>query len=84
MLDGQLSESEYLTEGYSIADIANFAWARTANWSGVDSRDLENLSRWIDLIDARPAVQRGLEVPSQDQLGKTDDEFINSVQKMVT
>lgn len=84
VLDGQLSGSEYLTESYSIVDIANFAWARTANWSGVDSRDLENLSRWIDLIDARPAVQRGLEVPSQDQLGKTDDEFINSVQKMVT
>ena len=84
VLDGQLSGSEYLTESYSIADIANFAWARTANWSGVDSRDLENLSRWVDLIDARPAVQRGLDVPSQDQLGKTDDEFINSVQKMVT
>lgn len=82
VLDGQLSGSEFLAESYSIADIANFAWP--ADWSGVESRDLKNLSRWIDLINARPAVQRGLEVPSQDQLGKTDDEFINSVQKMVT
>ncbi len=47
-------------------------------------RDLEHLSRWIDSIRARPAVQRGLEVPSENQLGKTDDEFINSVRKMVT
>jgi glutathione S-transferase len=84
VLDGQLSGSEFLGESYSIADIANFAWARTADWSGVESRDLKNLWRWINRIDARPAVQRGLEVPSQDQLGKTDEEFVNSVQKMVT
>jgi len=32
----------------------------------------------------RPAVQRGLNVPPKDQLGKTDDEFVKSVQKMVT
>ncbi len=84
VLDTQLSDAEYLAGDYSIADIANFAWARTADWSGVESRDLENLTRWLDSIQARPAVQRGLAVPSENQLGKTDDEFINSVQKMVT
>ena len=84
VLDTQLSDAEYLAGDYSIADIANFAWARTADWSGVESRDLENLARWLDSIQARPTVQRGLEVPSENQLGKTDDEFINSVQKMVT
>lgn len=68
----------------SIADIANFAWARSANWSGVESRDLVHLSRWIEAIRARPAVQRGLDVPPQGQLGKTDDAFVKSVQKMVT
>ncbi len=84
VLDNRLADTEYLAGAYSIADIANFAWARTASWSGVESRDLEHLSRWIDSIRARPAVQRGLEVPSENQLGKTDDEFINSVRKMVT
>jgi len=84
VLDTQLSDAEYLAGNYSIADIANFAWARTADWSGVESRDLENLARWLDSIQARPAVQSGLEVPSENQLGKTDDEFINSVRKMVT
>ena len=84
VLDNRLAETEYLAGAYSIADIANFAWARWASWSGVENSDLEHLSRWIDSIRARPAVQRGLEVPSADQLGKTDDEFINSVQKMVT
>ena len=84
MLDTRLADNEYLAGDYSIADIANFAWARTANWSGVESRDLEHLSCWIEAIQVRPAVKRGLEVPPQDQLGKTDDEFIKSVQKMVT
>jgi len=84
VLDTRLADNEYLAGDYSIADIANFAWARTVNWSGVEIRDLEHLSCWIEAIQARPAVKRGLEVPPQDQLGKTDDEFIKSVQKMVT
>jgi glutathione S-transferase len=84
VLDTRLADNEYLAGAYSIADIANFAWARTANWSGVESRDLEHLSRWIEAIRRRPAVQRGLAVPPKNQLGKSDDEFIKSVQKMVT
>jgi glutathione S-transferase len=83
-LDTRLADSEYLAGAYSIADIANFAWARTASWSGVESRDLEHLSRWIEAIGARPGVQRGLDVPPKDQLGKTEDEFIKSAQSMVT
>jgi glutathione S-transferase len=84
VLDTRLADNEYLAGPYSIADIANFAWARTANWSGVESRDLEHLSRWIEAIRRRPAVQRGLAVPPKDQLGKSDDEFVKSVQEMVT
>ncbi len=84
VLDARLARNEYLAGQYSIADIANFALARTANWSGVETRDLAHLSRWIDAIRTRPAVQRGLDVPPEGQLGKTDDDFVRSVQKMVT
>jgi len=84
VLDTRLIDNEYLAGAYSIADIANFAWARTASWSGVESRDLAHLSRWIQAIRVRPAVRRGLDVPPKDQLGKTDDEFVKSAQKMVT
>tara|TARA_B100000315_G_C14542823_1_gene571776 strand:- start:1351 stop:1728 length:378 start_codon:yes stop_codon:yes gene_type:complete len=84
VLDKRLINNVYLAGDYSIADIANFAWARTASWSGVESRDLEHLSRWILEIKERPAVQRGLEVPDQGQLGETDDAFVETVQKMVT
>jgi GST-like protein len=83
VLDTRLSTNEYLAGDYSIADIANFAWARTAGWSGVVSEDLEHLSRWLETVRNRPAVQRGLIVPAEGQLGTTDDEFVKSVQKMV-
>ena len=84
VLDTRLADDEYLAGVYSIADIANFAWARTASWSGVESRDLEHLSRWIEAIRTRPAVQRGLDVPPEGQLGKTDGEFVKSARNMLT
>ncbi|MDO9600036.1 MAG: glutathione S-transferase N-terminal domain-containing protein [Azoarcus sp.] len=63
VLDGHLREHEYLAGDYSIADIANWAWVRTHRWSGVDLDGLPHLKRWRDQIRARPAVQRGLEIP---------------------
>ena len=84
VLDSRLAGCDYLAGDYSIADIANFAWARTANWSGVPNGDLEHLSRWVERIHNRPPVQRGLNIPAQTQLGRTDDEFVKSVRHMVT
>jgi len=63
VLDGRLAENEYLAGDYSIADIANFAWARIHEWPGVDVSGLDHLQRWMDAIAARPAVQRGLQIP---------------------
>lgn len=63
VLDGHLANHEYLAGGYSIADIANWCWARTAAWSGVDRAPYPNLNRWITQIDARPAAQAGIKVP---------------------
>ena len=63
VLDGRLADNEYLAGDYSIADIANFAWARIHEWPGVDIDGLDHLQRWMDAIAARPAVQRGLAVP---------------------
>ncbi len=67
VLDRRLADREYLAGDYSIADIANFAWARIHSWPGVDIDGLDNLRRWLDLIAARPAVQRGLAVPPRDE-----------------
>ena len=66
VLDGHLADNEFLAGDYSIADIANFAWARVYHWPGVDIEGLDHLPRWLSAIDARPEVQRGLAVPPRD------------------
>ena len=63
VLDRRLAESEYLAGGYSIADIANWAWVRTHDWSGIDVEGLDHLQRWIDAVGERPAVKRGIQIP---------------------
>ena len=63
VLDKQLADYEYLAGGYSIADIANWSWVHTHRWSRVPVDGLSHLQRWIKAIDARPAVQRGLQIP---------------------
>ncbi|MCK9284107.1 MAG: glutathione S-transferase N-terminal domain-containing protein [Rhodocyclaceae bacterium] len=63
VLDGQLKDHEYLAGEYSIADIANWAWVRTHRWSGVSVDAFPHLRRWLTAIRARPAVQRGIEMP---------------------
>ncbi len=63
VLDRRLAESEYLADEFSIADIANWCWVRTHRWSGLEVDDLDNLTRWIDLVASRPACQKGVTVP---------------------
>jgi len=63
VLDGQLAAHEYLAGEYSIADIANWSWVRIHDWGGVGIDGLPHLQRWLDAIEARPAVQRGVRVP---------------------
>jgi glutathione S-transferase/GST-like protein len=66
VLDGHLANHEFLAGDYSIADIANFAWARIHHWPGVDIAGLDHLARWLAAIESRPAAQRGLAVPPRD------------------
>jgi len=76
VLDGQLRDHEYLAGEYSIADIANWAWVRTHEWSGVPVDGLPHLQRWLAAIRARTAVQRGLQMPPspRDQSAATEED----------
>jgi GSH-dependent disulfide-bond oxidoreductase len=48
---------------YSIADIATFPWMRYAAMAGgVAMDDAPDVQRWIATIEARPAVERGMAV----------------------
>lgn len=74
VLDRHLAEHEWLAGDYSIADIANWCWTRTARWSGVDPEPFENLARWHRAIADRPAAQRGIAVPQPAELLSNNEE----------
>ncbi|NBF01340.1 glutathione S-transferase [Pseudomonas sp. Fl5BN2] len=65
VLDTRLQQADYLAGDYSIADIATFPWVRGHEWSGVSVEGLPALQRWMAALEARPAVQRGLQVPQR-------------------
>jgi len=69
VLDQHLATREYMAGDYSIADMAIFAWhGQLALGRLYDAADFlqvgtyENVQRWANAIDARPAVRRGLRV----------------------
>jgi GST-like protein len=77
VLDKRLAEAEWLAGSeYSIADIITYPWLRFPERRNVVLSDYPNVKRWFDAIDARPAVQRGCEVLSENQRkgNMTDEE----------
>jgi GST-like protein len=83
VLNTRLGESEWLADDYSIADIANWAWVRTHDWSGVSIDGLTHVQRWHEAMAARPACQRGVEVPERRE-EVPESELVKSGQSMVT
>ena len=81
VLDTQLAEHEFLAGDYSIADIANWCWARTHAWSGIDITGLDHLKRWLDQIRAREAVDRGVKVPGELEPAQVLEAAKNMVQR---
>jgi len=64
VMERQLASHEYIAgPDYSIADIALWSWVAGYSWSGVRIEGLPQLNRWMDLIAARPAAQRGRNIP---------------------
>lgn len=86
VLDARLQVSPWLAgDEYTIADIANWCWARTHAWSGVSIDGLDALAGWIERIAERPAAQRGIVVPNPvhldeaqaDRLSKEGSKLLN-------
>jgi len=67
VLDRQLAQHEYLAGEYSIADMATWPWVAIHDWSGIGITPFPHLARWLAAIAERPAVQRGHQVPPDDQ-----------------
>jgi len=64
VMERQLTANEYIAgPDYSIADMALWSWIAGYSWSGIDVEGLVQFRRWMDLIAARPAAQRGRNIP---------------------
>jgi len=84
VLNDRLADNEFLAGDYSIADIANWCWAKIYEWPGVDVSDLPHLLRWIDQIAARPAVQKGILIPApidKETLLKSAKNIVTGIDK---
>ncbi len=56
---------EYLTGDYSIGDIMHYPWLHPlASFGAPMITERKKVMEWMDRIGARPAVQRGMQIPS--------------------
>ena len=62
--DKQLANHEFICGDYSIADIATYPWVAIYEFQGLTLDDYPNLQRWVETLQQRPAVQRGMAVPA--------------------
>jgi GST-like protein len=62
VIDKRLAQADYMAGEYSVADMAIFPWTRSYANQGIDLADYPNVKRWFDAINARPAVQKALQV----------------------
>ena len=64
VLDTQLQDRDYLSGDYSIADMAIYPWVAAYDYMGMTLEHHSHLSRWVETMNNRPAVRRGMAVPS--------------------
>ena len=63
VLNKRLKEREFISEDYSIVDIATWPWISRYEFQQMDLNDYPSLKAWYMRIASRPAVQRGYAVP---------------------
>ncbi len=79
VLDKQLEGRKWICDDYSIADIANWCWVRVYFWAGINLDGLDNLKRWMNKMENRPACIRGVDVPKRD----TSKKLVKNVRKII-
>ncbi len=60
VMNRRLAAHEFLAGDYSIADMACVGWVKGWKRQGQEIADFPHLKRWLETLEARPAVQRGL------------------------
>jgi GST-like protein len=70
VLETRLEGRDWIVDDYSIADVATLGWVRNlvTFYEARDLVEFDSLSRvpdWLERGLARPAVQRGLNIPAR-------------------
>jgi GST-like protein len=79
VLNKQLAGREYIAGEFSIADMACIGWARGWERQGQDIAQFPNLKAWIERMEARPGVSRGLAVKADSELDISKDKAAQAV-----
>jgi GST-like protein len=64
VLNTQLAKTEYISGDYSIADIAIYPWVAAYQFMELTLDEHSHLKRWYETLTERPAIKRGMNVPS--------------------
>jgi GST-like protein len=80
VLDRQLASNQYVAgKQYSIADMAIYPWTRSHRNQGIELSEFPHVERWINQVQARPAVQRGLQVLADRRKPLTSPEAFSNL-----
>jgi GSH-dependent disulfide-bond oxidoreductase len=63
VLDSHLSNNEFFSVDYSIADIATYPWVARHEWHKIELTNYPSVLRWYETIGDREAVKKGMTVP---------------------
>ena len=86
VLEYRLRESEYLSDSYSIADIAVWPWIKFVALLEIDLAEYPQINRWYEAVQSRPAVVKVFTSPQtapdpayvQEKRKLTDEEWSNT------
>ncbi|KAG2175826.1 hypothetical protein INT44_000304 [Umbelopsis vinacea] len=74
VLEIALEGQEYLANNqYSIADIANYCWVKCSPYLGINLKEFPRVQAWVERIDARQAVQKGIRVPNDSGVKRLEE-----------
>jgi GST-like protein len=63
IMDKHLAQSEYLAgDDYTIADMITYPWVYRPDSLEPDEGALTHVRRWIEIIKARPAVEKAMSI----------------------
>ncbi|KAL4855812.1 Disulfide-bond oxidoreductase YfcG [Chlorella vulgaris] len=83
VMERRLEGRDWLAAGqYTIADIAAFTWVVLHEVWGISlAKNYPRLNRWFEAIKARPAVQRGCNVPGPNWVLTNTEHWQGNLQK---